>query len=366
MELIGEIWNAVWAFVVVLTVVVFFHEMGHYIIARANGVRVQTFSIGFGPELFGWTDRHGTRWKFSAVPFGGYVKMFGDIDPASLPKGEAAPMTSEERAVAFFNKGLGQRAAIIFGGPFANFLLAVILLSILFATVGQQVTPPEVTEVVPESAADVAGIEAGDVIVRIEGAEIEYFQDIVSAVIPRPGQPLRIVVWRDGGEIPLVATPELVEQEDAFGKLHRIGRLGIRGGAVEFVRHGPVSAVWLGLEQTVFYTGETLKAIGELITGARTTEELSGPLRIAQISGQVAQKGLPTLIFFMAILSINLGLINLFPVPLLDGGHLFIYGVEAVRRKPMGPRSLEIISRFGLGLIILLIIFVVWNDIRYF
>lgn len=364
MELISEIWNYAWAFIVVLTVVVFFHEMGHYLVARANRVRVQTFSIGFGPELFGWTDRIGTRWKFSVIPLGGYVKMFGDVNPASLPEGEAPAMSAEERAVAFLEKKVLQRAAIVFAGPFANFLLAVILLSILFATIGQQITPPEVTEVVPGSAAEEAGIRPGDEIVRIEGKEVDRFEDIVAVVSERPGEPLDIVVRRGAEEIALTATPRLVEETDRLGTVHRIVRLGVRSANVQFVRHDPTAALWLGIRQTGYYTAETLRAVGQMIAGTRTTEELGGPIRIAQISGQVAQQGLPTLIFFMAILSINLGLINLFPVPMLDGGHLFMYVAEALRGRPLGAKFQEISFRIGFALIMGLIIFVLWNDFK--
>jgi regulator of sigma E protease len=364
MEWISETWNYIWSFLVVLTVVVFFHELGHYLIARFNGVRVQTFSIGFGPEIIGWTDRKKTRWKLSLIPLGGYVKFFGDAGAASQPGDDVPEMSEADRAVSFHHKRLHQRAAVVFGGPCANFILAIVLLAILFATVGQQFTAPDVLEVVEGSAAEEAGIAPGDVIREIDGAVIERFEDIVAIVVEAPGRALDVVVERDGALVLLVATPNEVEWEDRFGAVRPIGQLGIRGGRVDFVRHDPGTAIWLGFKQTFVFTGETLKAVGQMISGARSTDELSGPLRIAQISGQVAEQGLPSLIFFMAILSINLGLINLFPVPMLDGGHLMIYGIEAVRGRPLGARSLEMVFRFGLGLIVLLIGFVLWNDFK--
>ncbi len=364
MEWIAGIWNYLWAFLVVLTVVVFFHELGHYLIARMNGVRVQTFSIGFGPEIVGWTDRKLTRWKISLIPLGGYVKFFGDAGAASQPGEELPELSEEERAVSFHHKRLHQRAAVVFAGPFANFILAIVLLAILFATVGQQFTAPEVVEVVPGSAAEEAGIAPGDVFQEIDGARIERFEDIVAIVVEAPGRPLEVMVERAGGSVLLTVTPQEVQREDRFGTVRQIGQLGIRGGRVGFVQHDPGSAIWLGFKQTFLFTGETLKAVGQMISGSRSTDDLSGPLRIAQISGQVAEQGLASLVFFMAILSINLGLINLFPVPMLDGGHLLIYGIEAVRGRPLGARALEMVFRVGLGLIVLLIGFVLWNDFK--
>ena len=364
MEWISETWNYLWAFLVVLTVVVFFHELGHYLIARINGVRVQTFSIGFGPEIVGWTDRKQTRWKISLIPLGGYVKFFGDAGAASQPGDELPELSEEERAVSFHHKRLHQRAAVVFAGPFANFILAIVLLAILFATVGQQFTAPDVLEVVPGSAAEEAGIAPGDVFREIDGSVIERFEDIVAIVIEAPGRPLEVMVERAGAPKFLTVTPREVQVEDRFGTVRLIGQFGIRGGRVGFVKHDPGTALWLGFKQTFVFTGETLKAVGQMISGRRSTDDLSGPLRIAQISGQVAEQGLASLVFFMAILSINLGLINLFPVPLLDGGHLLIYGIEAVRGRPFGARALEMVFRVGLGLIVLLIGFVLWNDFK--
>jgi regulator of sigma E protease len=355
---------AILAFLVVLTVLVFVHELGHYLVARRNGVRVEVFSIGFGPELFGWWDRAGTRWKFSAIPLGGYVKMFGDADAASTP-GRALPMMSvEDRDVSFHHKRLGQRAAIVAAGPIANFIFAVILFSALYMTVGQRFTPADVGSIKEGSAAELAGIKPGDVIVSLDGRHIERFEEVQQIVRGAPDVTMNIVVRRDGREIPLQITPQLTELKDNFGNVHRIGILGIqRSGGAEYVRHDPLSAVWRASAETWNVTLGTLQAVGQMIIGARTTEELGGPIRIAQMSGEVASIGVSALIEFVALLSINLGLINLFPVPVLDGGHLLFYAAEAVRGRPLGQRAQEYGFRIGLALVLTLMVFATWNDI---
>jgi len=355
---------AILAFLVVLTVLVFVHELGHYLVARRNGVRVEVFSIGFGPELFGWWDRAGTRWTFSAIPLGGYVKMFGDADAASTP-GRALPMMSvEDRDVSFHHKRLGQRAAIVAAGPIANFIFAVILFSALYMTVGQRFTPADVGSIKEGSAAELAGIKPGDVIVSLDGRHIERFEEVQQIVRGAPDVTMNIVVRRDGREIPLQITPQRTELKDNFGNVHRIGILGIqRSGGAEYVRHDPLSAVWRASAETWNVTLGTLQAVGQMIIGARTTEELGGPIRIAQMSGEVASIGVSALIEFVALLSINLGLINLFPVPVLDGGHLLFYAAEAVRGRPLGQRAQEYGFRIGLALVLTLMVFATWNDI---
>jgi regulator of sigma E protease len=356
---------AIVAFLVVLTVLVFVHELGHYLIARRNGVRVEVFSIGFGPEIFGWHDRAGTRWKLSAVPLGGYVKMFGDSDASSaLPASGLPFMTEEERRVSFHHKRLGQRAAIVAAGPIANFLFAIVLFTGLFATVGQPFTPPDVGQVKEGSAADQAGIKPGDVIVRIDGAPIERFEQVQQIVRLNPGVPMVMTIKRDGAESDLTVTPQLTEITDNFGSKHRIGLLGIgRSGGMEYVRHSLPVATWRAVAETWNLTAGTLQAVGQMIIGARTTDELGGPIRIAQMSGEVASVGVVALVGFMAILSVNLGLINLFPIPVLDGGHLLFYAAEAIRGRPLGQRAQEYGFRIGLALVLTLMVFATWNDI---
>jgi regulator of sigma E protease len=363
MEFLSGLWTYVIPFLVVLTVLVFVHELGHYWVARRNGVRIETFSIGFGPELFGRTDRAGTRWKISAIPLGGYVKMFGDADAASTPSGAVRHMTPEEREVSFFHKRLGQRAAIVAAGPIANFLFAIIGLTLLFSLYGQPFTPADIGSIQPDSAAAQAGMMPGDVIVEVDGQAIERFEEVQQIVRLNQGTPLAMVVQRDGKRLPVTATPQVTTITDRMGNSHTIGLLGIGRAGVEYRRHDPLTALWQAGRETVNLTAGTLSAVGQMIAGSRGTEELGGPLRIAQMSGEVAQSGVIALVWFMAILSVNLGLINLFPIPMLDGGHLLFYAVEAIRGKPLGDRAQEYGFRIGLALVLTLMVFATWNDL---
>ncbi|ACI98615.1 RIP metalloprotease RseP [Rhodospirillum centenum] len=363
MDAVGYVWNYGVVFLVVLTVLVFVHELGHYWVARRNGVRVEVFSIGFGPELFGFNDRAGTRWKFSAVPLGGYVKMFGDADAASRPDFRLDDLPPEERARSFYHQSLGSRAAIVAAGPAANFAFAIVALALLFTVYGQPFTAPVIEEVSPDGAAAEAGLLPGDRVLSIDGQTIERFEDITQLVVQYPGRPLALVVQRDGLEVPVTVTPRTVEVEDRFGNTHTIGRIGVLRGADEFKKRDPLSAVWYAGKETLSLTLGTLKAVGQMISGTRGTDELGGPLRIAQMSGEVAQTGFVALVWFVAILSINLGLINLFPIPMLDGGHLLFYGIEAVRGRPLGERAQEYGFRIGLALVLTLMVFATWNDL---
>jgi len=379
MDLLNLIGDYLIPFLVILTVLVFVHEMGHYLAARRCGVKIEAFSIGFGPELFGWYDRRGTRWKFSAVPLGGYVKMFGDADVTSRPErssdleagentgdwagGTARALTPEERAGSFHHKSLRQRTFIVAAGPAANFVFAIVLLAGFFSFVGQPTTPPVIGQVLENSAAEAAGIEVGDRIVAVDGSSIGRFEQIQRAVQLNLDQPLQLVVLREGQELTLTAHPEIVDQEDNFGNVHRMARLGIAASGTEYVRYGPAEAVLHAGRETYALSMATLRAVGQIITGVRSADELRGPAGIAEISGQVAMAGIVSVIWFMAVLSINLGLINLFPVPMLDGGHLLFYAVEAVRGRPLGERAQEIGFRIGLALVLTLFVFVTWNDL---
>ncbi len=364
MELVNFIWIYGLSFVFIISVIVFVHEMGHYLIARHNGVRVEVFSIGFGPELFGWDSVAGTRWKVCLLPLGGYVKMFGESEAASTPSGEVREMTPDEQAVSFHHKRLGQRTAIVVGGPLANFLLAVVILFFMFVTVGQRITPADISEVQPGSPAEAAGMQPGDTIVTIEASAVDRFETLQRIVRESAGVPLRFVVLRDGAEVELVVTPRLVEVTDRFGNQQGIGRIGVmRSGGTTFVRHDPLTAIRAAAEETASITMMTLRYLGQIIAGTRGTDELGGPIRIAQISAQVAEEGLVTVFWFMALLSINLGLINLFPIPMVDGGHLLFYAFEAIRGKPLGERAQEYGFRIGLAVILTLFIFITWNDL---
>ena len=351
-------------FLVILTVLVFVHEFGHYAIARWNGVRVEVFSIGFGPEMFGWWDRAGTRWKFSTIPLGGYVKMFGDSDASSgLPAPGLARLAPAERDVSFHYKRLGQRAAIVVAGPAANFLFAILLLAILFMTYGQPFTPAEVGQVQPGSAAEQGGIQPGDVILSIDGRTVQRFEDVQQVVRLNPNVPMTVVVRRDGQEQTLHVTPSRTELTDRFGNHYQIGLLGIARSGMEYVKRDPATALIQAGTETWDLSVSTMKALWQIIIGTRATDELGGPLRIAQMSGEVAQGGIVAVLWFMAVLSINLGLINLFPVPVLDGGHLLFYAAEAVRGKPLGQRAQEYGFRIGLALVLTLMVFATWNDL---
>jgi regulator of sigma E protease len=356
------LWIAL-GFLVVLTVLVFVHELGHYLIARRNGVRIEIFSIGFGPELFGWCDRAGTRWKFSTIPLGGYVKMFGDGDVTSgLPVTGLDQLTAAEREVSFHCKRLGQRAAIVAGGPIANFVFAIVVLALLFMTYGQPFTPAEVGQVLPGSAAEAGGLRAGDTIVSIDGRSVERFEDVQQVVRLNPNMPMIVVVKRDGGKATLHVTPSLIEESDRMGR-HQIGQLGIRGGGTKYIKRDPASAVTRAVGETWNMSATTLEAMWQMVVGKRSADELGGPLRIAVLSGEVIQLGIGPLLWFMAVLSVNLGLINLFPVPVLDGGHLLFYAAEAIRGKPLGQRAQEYGFRVGLALVLTLMVFATWNDL---
>ncbi len=353
-------------FLFVLTVLVFVHEFGHYYVARRNGVRIDTFSIGFGPELFGWHDRAGTRWKFSAIPLGGYVKMFGDSDASSgLPVAGIARMTAAEREVSFHYKGLAQRAAIVAAGPAANFVFAIVMLAVLFMTYGQPFTPARVGQVLPGSAAERGGIKPGDLIVGVNGDRVQRFEDVQQDVSLNPGVPMSIVVKRGDQDITLHVTPSRIEETDRFGNHYETGRLGIYRKGLDYIRRNPATALYQAGAETWNLSASTLEAMWQIAKGTRSTDELGGPLRIAQMSGEVVQGGIVPIVWFMAVLSINLGLINLFPVPVLDGGHLLFYAVEAVRGRPLGQRAQEFGFRIGLALVLTLMVFATWNDLRF-
>jgi regulator of sigma E protease len=355
-------------FLFVLTVVVFFHELGHFLVARWCGVRVLVFSVGFGPELFGFTDRKGTRWKISAVPLGGYVKFLGDENAASVPDQAAVSgMSEEEKRVSFPHQTVGPRAAIVAAGPIANFILAIVIFAGLFTIFGKQTSAARVDEIQPASAAAKAGFQPGDVVISIDGRKIDSFSDMQRIVSTSAGETLQIVIERKGEQLTLKAVPEMREVKDGFGNTHRIGVLGIsRSLAPGDIRYDPVdplTATWLGVKETWFVTERTLVYIGRMFIGREAADQLGGPIRIAQVSGQVATAGLAPLIHLAAVLSVSIGLLNLFPVPLLDGGHLLFYAIEAVRRKPLSERAQEFGFRIGLALVVMLMIFATYNDI---
>jgi len=350
---------------VVLTAVVFVHEMGHFLVARWCGIRVAAFSIGFGRELAGYTDRRGTRWKLSAIPLGGYVRFEGDENAASIPDPEMLAATPvSERQGLFHFAALWKRVAVVAAGPAANFILAIVVFTAVFSVFGRPHILPVAESVMPGSAAERAGIKPGDRILSVDGGAIDSFTELQSIVMLSADEPLSIVVERNGEKVALTAVPERQEQPDRLGGTQRIGVLGITAGAFNFERDDPATALVQGIRETGLIVNRTLTYIGRLLAGKESAEQLSGPIRIGQVSGAVVSSGgIPGLIYLTAVLSVSIGLFNLFPVPMLDGGHLFFYLIEAVRGRPLSPRLQDIGFRIGFALVIMLFIFVTFNDI---
>ncbi|HSD92950.1 MAG TPA: RIP metalloprotease RseP [Methyloceanibacter sp.] len=354
-------------FLFVLTVVVFFHELGHFLVARWCGVAIKTFSIGFGPEIFGFNDRHGTRWRLSWIPLGGYVKFIDDENAASAGQKSLDQLTPEERKQSFQAKPLGQRAAVVAAGPIANFILAILIFTAIFALFGERITAAKVDLVNPGSAAERAGFLPGDKVLSIDGQTIESFSEMQRIVGMSPDQPLHFVVDREGKLIDLTATPERKEITDHFGNTIRLGLLGIQRSASPddwtLKRHDPVTAFIMAVKECYFVISRSLSYLYDVITGREAADQLGGPIRIAQISGQVATAGFVALLNLAAIISVSIGLLNLFPIPMLDGGHLLFYAIEAIRGRPLSETTQEIGFRIGLAFVLMLMLFATWNDL---
>jgi regulator of sigma E protease len=363
MDLLASAPHYIISLLVLLTPVVFIHELGHFWVARRAGVRVEVFSVGFGPELFGWTDRVGTRWKFSAIPLGGYVKMFGQAERVLEADGREREMSAGERAVAFHHKALWQRAAIVFAGPAANYVLTIVALTALFAIVGQPTIPAVVGTVTEGSAAEAAGIRSGDSIVSINGQPTRTFEDLQTLVQGSGGQPLTLVIRRGDTELPITAQPRPVN-DDGTDPAHQTFRLGVTpGGEPLYERRTPLEAGVSAISQTYHFTIQILANLWQMVTGERSSQELGGVLRISKIAGDVANSSYVDFLFLIPALSLNLGLLNLFPIPLLDGGHLAFYAIEAVRGRPLGERAQEWGLRIGVALVLGLVVFATWNDL---
>jgi len=450
----SNVWLYGGTFILVLSILVFVHEWGHYIVARWCGVKVEVFSIGFGKELFGFNDKHGTRWKFSMIPLGGYVKMFGDSDPASAGHEKPKKLTKKQREVSFFAKPVSQRAAIVVAGPAINYIFAIILLAGLYMFHGQPITPPQASAVIGGSAAAKAGFEPHDEILYIDGKKINSFEDIRREMMIALDQEKTFSILRDGREIEITTAPERVTEEDRFGFQQSRGLLGLispkhavaisnitaidgrafaklgedateaekdaridaigavlagkldrnitieidRGARIDvlevaplrdlnaplidgfeegarkilvlsiddsevFLKKGPVTAVVNAVKESYSITLGTFEALGQMITGTRSAKELGGIIRIGAIAGDMAQQGIIAIILFTALLSINLGLINLFPIPLLDGGHLLFYAFEALLGKPIPERFQEYAFRAGFAFLIGVMAFANINDL---
>lgn len=358
--------NILW-FLVLLTPLVFVHEFGHFAVARLCGVRVEVFSIGFGPELFGYTDRKGTRWKFSLLPLGGYVRMFGQA-PNELEGGETpVSMSAADRKVSFMHKSVGRRAAIVAAGPIANFIFAILVLAVLYSTYGRAFTAPVVDEIKPQSAAEEAGLLAGDRILALNGRSISTFEEIMEFIPLNLDQPLELTIDRGGQELKLTAVPKIEIREDMLGKEVRSALLGViskhRGPAVQL---GPIESLTTATNYTWTKTIDMLQGLWQIVSGVRSANEIGGPARIASVAGAVAEFGIYEKTMLAVLLSINLGLINLFPVPMLDGGHLAFYFFEALRGRPLSEVSQEWGLKIGLAMVLSLMIFATWNDLVYF
>jgi regulator of sigma E protease len=355
-------------FLFVLSLVVFFHELGHFLVGRWCGVRILVFSIGFGPEIIGFNDRYGTRWKISAIPLGGFVKFFGDDNVASVSSSaRLAGMDEAARAECFVFQPVRERAAIVVAGPLANFILAIAIFAGIFMLYGKQTMSARVDAVQPDSAAATAGFQPGDLVLAIDGHSVESFADMQRIVSASADETLAVTVERNGATLTLKAVPALKEVKDTFGNVHRIGILGIsRSMAAADMKLQPVPpprAVWMGIEETWFVVERTLSYVGGVVVGREAADQLGGPIRIAQMSGQVATMGFVALLHLAAVLSVSIGLLNLFPIPLLDGGHLLFYGIEAMRGRPLSERAQEVGFRIGLAIVLMLMIFATFNDI---
>lgn len=345
-------------FLLVLGPLVTVHELGHYLVGRWFGVKADVFSIGFGKELAGWTDRRGTRWKLAAIPLGGYVQFKGDMNPASVADPNA-PRDDD----TFQCKPLWQRALIVFAGPATNLLVAVAIFASFNMAYGKVEAHNEIGRFAEVSVARDAGLQEGDLITRIDGNRIEQFDDIGPLVMMFPGRTVDITYLRDGAErtIP-VEIGEAVER-DRFGNESRVGRLGIYSQEPEMVPVGPVESVGLAFEQSFGLMDMMITGIKQIVLGDRSIKELGGPIKIAKYSGEQMILGLLPLVSFAALISLNLAFINLLPIPALDGGHLAFYAAEAIRRKPVGPRGQELAYRTGMALVLMLMVVVTVNDI---
>ena len=359
--LVGSYTGWIVPFLFTLTIIVFFHELGHFLVARWCGIRVLVFSMGFGPELAGFNDRHGTRWKLSLIPLGGYVKFFGDDNEASVPDPVVlAAMSEEDRGRSFFGQSVGRRAAVVVAGPLTNFILAIVIFAGVFMMFGKPTAVPRVASVEPNSAAAAAGFQPGDLVTAIDGRKIDNFVDMQRIVGFSGGHALTIVVDRGGVPVTLTATPEIKNNRGVLGVTR-----SNQPGDVKVESVAPLDAVKLGVEKTWFIVDTTLSYIGDVFVGRQSADQIGGPIGIARISGQVAELGWGALFDFVGVISVSIGLLNLFPVPLLDGGHLLFYFIEAVRGRPLSERAQEVGFRIGLAIVVMLMIFATVNDILH-
>ncbi len=351
------------SYILMIGILVFVHEGGHYLAGRWFGASIDSFAFGFGPELFGRTDKRGVRWKLNAIPLGGYVKFTGDMNAASQPDPEIAALPAEARANLFISKPMWQRAIIIAAGPAINFVFAIAILSGFYIALGHPLTPAVIAKVEPGSAAAAAGLRAGDRITAIDGGSVSRFEDIVGAVMVATGAPMALTYERGGSEHAIVVTPRMVTDSDRFGNVVRHGRLGLRPGAQVVETVNPVAAIGYGISDTGTIIGGIATTLKQIIVGDRSVKDLGGPLKTGQITAQAASLGVLSFISFMAFFSINLGFLNLLPIPMLDGGHLFLYAVEAIRRQPLGAKVQEWAFMSGFAALMSVMVILTWSDL---
>ena len=354
------------AFLIVIGVLVFVHEMGHYLVGRWCGVKAETFAIGFGKEIAGWTDKRGTRWKICLLPLGGYVQFAGDMDPSGTKSSDWLSLPAEERNQTFQSKSLWQRSAIVFAGPAINFIFAILIIMGFVMAYGTSATLPVANEISPNSTAAAIGMKPGDRVISVDGQKIELFEDLRQKIMLIPEQNVEIVYERDGQRIARQGTTGVQILKDRFGNEYRLGLLGMSSSQVEWRPVGPLEAPAVAVAKTIGIVDQIITTLGQVITGKRSVKELGGPLKIAQVSGEQFKLGLESFILFVALISINLGFINLLPIPMLDGGHLMFYAIEAVRRKPANAKVQEWAFRSGLALVMVFMLVVTFNDLSSF
>lgn len=350
-------------YVVMVAVLVVVHEGGHYLAGRLFNVKVDAFAVGFGRELVGFNDRRGTRWRINAIPLGGYVKFTGDMHEASQPSPELVAMPAHEREGLFVFKSLWQRAIIVAAGPTINFVFAILILAGFYMALGHPFTPPVVSQVMPGSAAAAAGIQKGDRIISIDGEAVSRFEDVVNTIMVGTGQPMTMAITRGTETLSLLVKPRLVEVKDRFGNVSHIGRLGIARAGQVVEKVGPIGAIGYGIRDTWDIVGSIASTIRQVVMGERHLSDLGGPIKTGQVTGQQASLGALAFIYFMAFFSINLGFINLIPIPMLDGGHLLLYAIEAVRRQPIGAKVQEWAFMSGFAALMSLMAILTWNDL---
>ena len=362
-DLIINIFNYIAPFLVVLTLLVFVHEMGHYLVARMNSVKVEVFSIGFGPELFGLNDRYGTRWKLSIIPLGGYVKFLGDMGPASMPDKNKLNNNSDNYQSMFHNKSIFQRISVVFAGPLANFIFAILIFTFIFSVYGKPFSVPVINEILPNSSAQIFGLKENDKVLSIGNEKINSFEDLRNIVQMNPNNKLKFSILRGKKVFDIYVTPKLVEIEDNFGNKYKIGQLGIKSSQTEYLKLGFVSSLIFSFEQTYTVIKISLLAVKQIILGDRGTDELAGIIGIAKMTGDVAQISIIAVLQLMAFLSISLGLVNLFPIPMLDGGHLLFYFFEAILGRPLSIKVQEFGMKLGFIIVIFLFLLTTFNDL---